>query len=401
MKDFISIEQALDEIRNGRMVILMDDEQRENEGDLVMAAEKVSPESINFMLKHARGLLHLTLAEEIIHHLHIPLMPEWNKHRNQAPFAISIEAAQGVTTGASVQDRAHTIQVAIDPQSTYQDITMPGHVFPLKASKGGVLERQGHTEGSVDLARLAGLRSAGILCEILREDGSMARLPDLREFAKTHDIKLVSMGDLVRYRLRHEEVVEEVAHSPLMLEHDADCVIKVYRDRYNFSEHIALIHGDINPDVPCLVRIHSECLTGDVFASQQCDCGWQLKKSLEEIRKTGGILLYLRQEGRGIGLTDKIRAYLLQSTHGLDTVEANHHLGFQADQRNYGVSAQILHALGVKQIRLLTNNPDKLLEMERSGIQVMERIALEMVPTKKNNHYLQTKRDKLGHLLTL
>lgn len=398
MKRFQAVEEAIADLKQGRMIILNDDDNRENEADFVMAAEHITPEAINFMTQYSRSFICLTLADEITQRLQIPLMPERNKHPNQAAFMTSIEAMQGVTTGASAQDRATTIRIAANPQSTPHDISMPGHVFPLKARQGGVLERPGHTEGSVDLMRIAGLQPAAVIGEIMNADGSMANPKDLKQFAEDHQIKMISVNDIIAYRFAKETVVDEWASAPLPLATHGNCTIKVFRHRYDLTEHVALLHGDLDTSKPCLVRIHSECLTGDTFGSARCDCGWQLQQSLDLVAKEGGIVLYLRQEGRGIGLGDKIKAYALQS-QGLDTVEANHRLGFCADARHYGISAQILHQLGVNQIKLLTNNPRKVEDMERFNIRVVERVPLEMSPTQDNIHYLQTKRDKLGHWL--
>lgn len=400
MNLFISIESALEELKQGRMLIVADDERREQEGDLIIAAEKVTPEAINFITKYARGQVCLPLSEEILGRLQIPLMPEHNKQPNQAAFTVSIEAASGVTTGVSAHDRARTIQVAIDPHSTSNDISMPGHIFPLRARKGGVLQRPGHTEASIDLVKLAGLQSGAVICEIMNDDGTMARLDDLQKFSELHNIKIVSINDLIEYRLKHEMIIEEVSSAPLPLKQSANFTIKVFRDRFTQEEHIALIHGELKTSQPTLVRIHSECLTGDAFGSRRCDCGWQLDKSLSEIAKQGGVLLYMRQEGRGIGLGNKIKAYQLQS-EGLDTVQANHHLGFLADHRHYGLCAQMLRYLNISQVRLLTNNPSKVKDLERLGIDVVDRISLEMIPSNENFDYLQTKRDKLGHWLKL
>jgi 3,4-dihydroxy 2-butanone 4-phosphate synthase / GTP cyclohydrolase II len=397
-KIFSSIETGLHDLRVGRSVILADDEHREQEGDLVIAAEKITPEGINFLTKYARGVVCLTMTEDIMDRLRIPLMPDYNKLPNQAAFGVSIEAATGVSTGVSAKDRAHTIQVAVNPQSTHRDISMPGHVFPLRARRGGVLERPGHTEGSVDLTRLAGLQPAAVICEIMNEDGSMARLPDLKAFADQHHINIIAINDLIDYRLKNETTIQEISASPLPLKYSPDFKIKIFQDCYSQAEHIALIHGNLNLSEPILVRIHSECMTGDVLGSSRCDCGWQLDYSLNAIAKQNGIVLYMRQEGRGIGLSNKIKAYELQM-QGLDTVEANHQLGFLSDHRHYGFCAQMLRCLGVNRVRLLTNNINKINALTKLGIQVIDRVPIVMTPTPENQHYLKTKKNKLGHLL--
>lgn len=395
---FISIEEAIEEFKQGRMVIMVDDEDRENEGDLVIAAEKITPEVVNFMINNGRGLLCLSMHENDINRLQIPLMVKENNSQFNTAFTVSIEAAVGVTTGISAHDRARTIQVAINPKSTPADIIAPGHIFPLLAKSGGVLERQGHTEASVDLSILSGLSHNAVICEILNDDGTMARVPDLIKFGKKHNLKMMSISDLVAYRLKNESIVEEIASAKMPIDPYGEFKIKIFDNRLDKLQHIALIHGNINVDEPVLVRIHSECLTGDTFGSSRCDCGWQLEASIKAIAEQNGIILYMRQEGRGIGLANKIMAYALQD-QGMDTVEANQELGFKADHRDYSVGAKILSQLGVKRVFLLTNNPGKIEAVLSSGIEIVERIPLEMSPTDKNLNYLQTKRDKLGHLL--
>lgn len=398
--DIKNIKQALTDLRQGKFIILVDAEDRENEGDLILAAEHATPEKINFMSRYGRGLICMPMAEEDFSRLQIPLMVKQNRSKQQTAFGVSIGAARGITTGISAADRARTIKTAVDPTSGPNDIVMPGHMFPLRARRGGVLERQGHTEGSTDLMRLAGLRPAAVLCEVMNEDGTMARMPQLKEFASKHKITIVTTQDLVTYRMQQEHIIEEMSAANLPIRNYGNFLIKTFRNKINNKEHLALIHGEINLKQPVLVRMHSECLTGDVFNSQRCDCGNQLEISLAKIAKVGGVLLYLRQEGRGIGLGNKIKAYALQE-QGMDTVEANQHLGFAPDERDYGIGAQILRELGVSNIKLLTNNPNKLSGLERYGIKVSERIALETEPTKDNIHYLRAKREKLGHWLEM
>ncbi len=395
-----TIEQAIADIREGKMVILVDDEDRENEGDLVIAADHISAQHINFMAKYARGLICLSMEGQMIDRLSIPMMVEKNRSQFETAFTVSIEAATGVTTGISAADRARTVQVAIDPNSTAKDIVMPGHIFPLRAKAGGVLNRTGQTEGSIDLARLAGLKSAAVICEIVNDDGTMARMPDLQQFSLQHNVKIVTIKDLIAYRMRNENHVREIACSRLPLENHGEFTIKVFENNFDNLQHVALIKGDIDAEKPTLVRVHSECLTGDVFGSARCDCGWQLNAALAQIAQEGGVLLYMHQEGRGIGLGNKIKAYALQD-NGLDTVEANHHLGFKADNREYGIGSQILRTLGIKKMRLLTNNPRKIFGINGFELDIVSREPIEMQPTLENMNYLSTKKEKLGHILTL
>ena len=395
---FNTIEEALEDIARGSMVILCDDEDRENEGDLCMAAEKVTPHAINFMAKHGRGLICLSLMPERVEELELPMMSEVNTSSFGTAFTVSIEAKKGVTTGISAHDRAVTIRTAIDPKSKPSDIAKPGHVFPLRAKPGGVLQRAGQTEGSVDLARLAGLDPSGVICEIMSDDGTMARVPELMEFAKTHDLKIITVKDLINYRMKTERLVKRLADIKLPTDF-GDFRAIAYGNQVDSNVHIALIKGDIRQGDSVLVRVHSECLTGDVFGSRRCDCGEQLHTAMRMIEKEGkGVILYMRQEGRGIGLVSKLQAYELQEK-GLDTVEANLKLGFKADLRDYGVGAQILVDLGIKKMRLLTNNPKKIVGLEGYGLKVMERVPIESKPHDKNVIYLQTKKNKLGHLL--
>jgi 3,4-dihydroxy 2-butanone 4-phosphate synthase/GTP cyclohydrolase II len=398
---FAKIEEALDDVRQGKMVILVDDEDRENEGDLTMAAEAVTPEAINFMAKHGRGLICLSLAADMVETLGLPMMSQNNKSKFGTAFTVSIEARCGVTTGISAADRATTIQTAVNPETTPDDLVTPGHVFPIRARRGGVLVRTGQTEGSVDLARLAGLRPAGVICEIMNDDGTMARRPDLEAFAEQHDLKIVTIADLIAYRMKHERLVERAAETHLPTQYGHFTAI-AYTNQVDQHEHIALVKGDINPedDEPVLVRVHSECLTGDALGSLRCDCGDQLKESMRMIEAEGrGMILYIHQEGRGIGLINKLKAYQLQD-QGLDTVEANAELGFADDLRDYGLGAQILADIGVRKMRILTNNPRKIKGLEGYGLQVVERVPIEVPPKPENVHYMETKCRKLGHTLS-
>jgi 3,4-dihydroxy 2-butanone 4-phosphate synthase/GTP cyclohydrolase II len=393
-----TVEQALADLRAGKMIIVIDEEHRENEGDLVMAAEKVTAEHINFMARFGRGLICLPMAGYLMDRLNIPLMVE--EKANGTPFrtafGVSIEAATGVATGISAADRAHTIQVAISDHATPRDIVMPGHVFPLRARVGGVLERPGHTESSVELAKLAGFKPAAVICEVLNENGAMARMPDLIAFAKKHQLHILSIKDLITY-LNEQPAVSEVASATLPVNNCGVFTIKVFVSRSDGAQHVVLKSKKLPTKLP-LVRLHSECLTGDLFGSARCDCGWQLHYALHKISAEGGALLYLRQEGRGIGLANKIKAYALQEQEGLDTVEANQRLGFAADQRDYRAAAHILQQLGMQKIRLLTNNPHKVAALEQQGI-VVQREAIQTLSQAENSHYLRTKYEKLGHLL--
>ena len=397
---FAPIEEAVESFRRGEIVIICDDEDRENEGDFAIAAEKVSPAAINFMVKHGRGLVCLALTEERCRALELPLMVEDNTSTFGTAFTISIEARGKVTTGISAADRAATILTAIDPATRPEDLLRPGHVFPLRAKKGGVLKRAGQTEASVDLAALAGLAPAGVICEIMNDDGTMARVPDLVKVAQEHGLMMITVADLISYRLRHETLVRKIA-SPTLPTVYGDFRIHAYRSDVTGDENVALVMGEIDPEEPTLVRVHSQCLTGDIFGSCRCDCGPQLEQALQRIAEEGkGVLLYLLQEGRGIGLLNKLRAYELQE-QGHDTVEANERLGFRPDQRDYGIGAQILRDLGVRKMRLMTNNPSKYIGLHGYGLEIVERLPLEVPPTETSRAYLRTKRDKLGHLLKL
>lgn len=393
-----TIEEALAGYRQGEMLIVVDDADRENEGDIIVAAEFATTEHINFMARFARGLICVALPAERLDALQIPLMVQNNRTPHQTAFTVSVEAATGITTGISAADRARTVQMLIDPTSRPSDLVQPGHIFPLRAQPGGVLIRPGHTEAGVDLARLAGLQSGAVICEILNDDGTMARVPDLLLFAAKHNLKIISIADLVEYRRQHETLIRAVTRATLPTD-DGKFILHVYEDRITEQEHVALVLGEWQADEPVLVRLHSECLTGDLFGSRRCDCGQQLAAAMAQIAEQGrGVLLYMRQEGRGIGLREKIKAYALQD-QGDDTVEANHKLGFPADLRHYGIGAQILHALGVHKIRLMTNNPRKLVDLEKYGVEVVERISLIIPSGIDNKQYLQTKKEKLGHLL--
>jgi len=395
---FDAIEEALEELREGRMVILVDDEDRENEGDLCIAAEKVTPEAINFMARYGRGLICLSLTPERVEALKLPMMADDNTSSFGTAFTVSVEAKRGVTTGISAHDRATTIRAAIDPATGPEDLARPGHVFPLRAKPGGVLQRAGQTEGSVDLARLAGLYPAGVICEIMNDDGTMSRVPELMKFAERHKVKIVTVKDLINYRMKTESFVRKASDVTLPTEFGEFRAI-AYANEVDENVHIALVKGEIKPGDRVLVRVHSECLTGDVFGSKRCDCGDQLHHAMKMIEKEGkGVILYMRQEGRGIGLANKLRAYELQD-RGLDTVEANIKLGFKPDLRDYGIGAQILVDLGVREMRLITNNPKKIVGLEGYGLSVVERVPLEMKPHEKNVIYLKTKKKKLGHML--
>jgi len=396
------IEEVIEDIRAGKMVILVDDEDRENEGDLCMAAEAVTPEAINFMARYGRGLICLTLDRAHVKKLNLPMMVEKNKSPFETGFTVSIEARTGVTTGISAADRARTIQAAVEPDARPDDLVSPGHIFPLRARRGGVLERTGQTEGSVDLARLAGMTHAGVICEIMKDDGTMARMPDLEEFAAEHDMKIATIADLVAYRLRRDTLVHRAVEARLPSHFGGEFKAIVYANDVDKHEHLALVKGDIDPDKEIMVRVHSECLTGDVFGSDRCDCGSQLQEAMRMVSEAGtGVILYMRQEGRGIGLINKLKAYVLQDSDGLDTVDANIELGFKPDLRDYGIGAQILRDIGVRKMCLLTNNPKKIVGLEGYDLEVTSRKSIEIKPVAENLSYLKCKKDRMGHLLDL
>ncbi len=396
-----SVEQAIKAVQNGGVIIIVDDEDRENEGDLMVAAEKVTPQAINFMTKHGRGLICLPLTKERLKELDLPLMVTDNTAPFKTAFTVSIDAKEGVTTGISAYDRAKTVLAAINPKTRPSDLTRPGHIFPLQAKDGGVLERAGQTEAAVDMARLAGLRPAGVICEIMNEDGTMARMPQLEEFSQAHNIPILTIADLIKYRMRHERLVKKIEEADLPTKF-GNFKVMVFEDTIHKENHVALIKGEIKKDDPTLVRAHSQCLTGDTFGSTRCDCGEQLQRAMEMIEKEGkGVILYiLNHEGRGIGFTNKIKAYAFQDK-GADTVEANQKLGFKADQRDYGIGAQILVSLGVHKIRLITNNPRKFVGLTGYGLEIVERVPIEVPPNKNSLKYLKTKKEKMGHLLEM
>ena len=396
-----TVEEAIQAVRSGRPIIIVDDEDRENEGDLMVAAEKATPDAINFMSKVGRGLICLPLTKKRLEELHLPLMVHDNTARFQTAFTVTIDAKAGITTGISAHDRARTILTAVDPATKPSDLARPGHIFPLQAKEGGVLARAGQTEAAVDLARLTGLAPAGVICEIMNEDGTMARLPELERISAEHGLPILTIADLITYRMKHECLVRKIEEAELPTQY-GDFRIVVFEDVITGENHVALVKGEIRPDEPTLVRAHSQCMTGDTFGSCRCDCGEQLHTAMDMIEKEGrGVILYiLNHEGRGIGLTNKIKAYAFQD-QGMDTVEANRQLGFKPDQRDYGIGAQILVSLGVKKLRLLTNNPRKFFGLTGYGLEIFERVPIEIPPNTINRDYLKTKKEKLGHILEM
>jgi len=397
----VSVEQVLKIVKAGKLIIIVDDEDRENEGDLMVAAEMVTPEVINFMTKHGRGLICMPLTEKRLRELDIPLMVRDNTAPFQTAFTVSIDAKKGVTTGISAYDRAKTVLTAIDRKTRPTDLTRPGHIFPLQAQEGGVLERAGQTEAALDITRLAGLRPAGVICEVMNEDGTMARMPQLEEFSRVHDIPILTIADLIKYRMRHERLVKKIEEADLPTKF-GHFKVMIFEDSIHKEHHIALVKGEIKKDETTLVRAHSQCLTGDTFGSVRCDCGDQLHRSMEMINQEGkGVILYiLNHEGRGIGFANKIKAYAIQE-QGVDTVEANRKLGFKTDQRDYGIGAQVLVSLGVNKLRLITNNPRKFIGLSGYGLEIVERVPIEIPPNKVNLKYLKTKKEKMGHILDM
>ncbi len=398
MHKFNTIEEAIEDYRDGKIVIVVDDEDRENEGDFIMAATKITPEKVNFMAKYGRGLICVPMMEERLEELELYSMVQHNTALHGTQFTVSVDAVKNITTGISARDRAYTIKLMVDPNTRPHDLARPGHIFPIKAEKGGVLSRAGHTEATIDLARLSGLYAAGVLCEIMDEDGTMAKVPVLMKVAEKHNLKIITIRDLIEYRNKTEKLVERKAVTKFPSKF-GNFTLYLYKSAIDEHHHLAIVKGDVSTDEPVIVRVHSQCLTGDILGSLRCDCGDQLQKALEFIEKKGrGVLLYMRQEGRGIGLSNKILAYQLQD-NGRDTVEANEELGFKPDLRDYGIGAQILSDLGIHKIRLLTNNPKKIVGLKGYGLEVVDRIPIEITPNENNAHYLQTKRDKLGHLI--